>query len=137
MRRDSHRWLAATAACLIVAAVAGACTDTARPKPTPVPSPTQFDGLRSWLTTERQEALADMVSTVAREHGWAAGCVFRYHPDEAVLHEFAWPAVKAAYSVVNDPKLYPAIVMYVEGSTTATGSFREVLPDAAFCYVPE
>lgn len=103
----------------------------------PEPSPTQFDGLRRWLTTERQEKLADVVATQAKDHGWAAGCVFRYHADESVLHEFSWPAGKAAYSVVNDPNLYPAIVMYVQGSTKASGSFKEVRPGAAFCYVPE
>lgn len=88
MKHD-FRWF--TAAALFVVMVAR-CTDDSTPRPTPVPSPTHIDGLRSWLTTERQEALADTVSTVAHEHGWAAACVFRYHPDESVLREFAWPA---------------------------------------------
>lgn len=97
----------------------------------------QSDGPMSWLTTERQEKLADVVATVARDHGWAAGCVFRYHTDETVLHEFPWPAGKAAYSVVNDPGLYPAMVLYVEGTQRVSGGFKKVLPGAAFCYVPE
>jgi hypothetical protein len=123
---------------ILVVLILSACgSERSTQSPTPDPSPTRFDGLRGWLTPERQERLADQVTTVAKDHGWAAGCVFRYHVDESVLHAFPWPAGTAAYSVVNDSELYPAIVMYVEGTTKASGNFKEVLPDAAFCYVPE
>ncbi len=68
-----------------------------------------------WLTEERQERLADTVTTLAKEHDWAAGCVFRWTADEAVVDEFTRPEGTAAYSFVNDPELRPAVVVYVEG----------------------
>lgn len=81
-----------------------ACSQSEPPEaPTPEPSPTQFDGLQRWLTTDRQERLADLVTTVAKDHGWAAGCVFRYHADEAVLDEFPRPPGAAAYSLSTTP----------------------------------
>jgi len=49
-----------------------------------------------WLTLDRQERLADTVSTIAKQHGWAAGCVFRYNADESVLDQFARPEGRAA-----------------------------------------
>ena len=91
-----------------------------------------------WLTIERQERLADTVATLSKEHGWAAGCVFRSNADETIIDEFARPAGIAAYSFVNDFELRPAVVLYVEGATKASGSYREHIPDAlSFCYVPE
>lgn len=115
-----------------------ACSSSDPPvEPTPAPSPTQFDGLRRWLTTERQERPADLISTVAKDHGWAAGCVFRYNANEAVLDDFPRPPGEAAYSFVNDPDLRPAIVVYVEGPVKASGSHKEVLPGSSFCYVPD
>lgn len=125
------------AAGLVGLALVGCGTSDETPSPTAAPSPTQFDGLRRWLTTERQEHLADLVTTVAKDHGWAADCVFRYHAHESVLDEFPRPPGEAAYSFVNDPALQPAIVVYVESPVKAGGSFKEVLPGSSFCYVPE
>ena len=72
------------------------------------------------------------------DHGWAAGCVFRYTADETILDEFARPTGTSAYSFVNDANLAPAVVLFVEGDTKASGSNREHIPDAvSFCYVPE
>src|SRR5690349_22127649 len=119
VRSTCRPWLLLLGLALLLSA----CGSEARTnEPRVAPSPTKFDGLRGWLTPDRQERLADQVTTVARDHGWAAGCVFRYHVDEAVLHEFPWPAGTAAYSVISEPELYPAIVMYVEGDTKASGS---------------
>jgi hypothetical protein len=92
----------------------------------------------SWLTTERQERLADTVETVREEHGWAAGCVCRYHADETIFDEFERPVGTAAYSFVSDPALAPAVVLFVEGDVRASGSYREHIPDAvSLCYVPD
>ena len=70
---------------------------------------------RPWLTTDRQERFADTVSTLSKEQGWAAGCVFRYNVNEEVVAKITRPPGTAAYSVVNDPELRPALVVYVEG----------------------
>jgi hypothetical protein len=123
-----------------LALAAAACTsgdDPDGPEPTIPAIPTLSDNLDRWLTTERQERLADLVLTTAKQRGWAAGCVFRYNWDDKVLNEFPSPAGKAAYSVVSDPKLAPALIMFVEGSTKAGGSYGEFLYGSAFCYVPE
>ena len=105
--------------------------------PTPTRVATSTPSLR-WLTIERQERLADTVLTLSKEHGWAAGCVFRYNADETMFEEFSRPAGTAAYSFVNDSELRPAVVLYVEGATKASGNYREHIPDAvSFCYVAE
>jgi hypothetical protein len=46
----------------------------------------------SWLIIERQERLAETVETLRAEHGWAAGCVFRYSADETIFSVFSRPA---------------------------------------------
>lgn len=127
-------WLAALA---LVTLGCSASDEPPQTDPTIPAIPTLSDNLNRWLTAERQERLADLVVTTAKEHGWAAGCVFRYNWDDKVLKEFPWPAGKAAYSVVNDPKLAPALIMFVESSATAVGSYDEFLYGSAFCYVPE
>ena len=104
---------------------------------TPTARPTSTPSL-SWLTDARQERIADTVETLTKKHGWAAGCVFRYNADETILKGSERPTGIAAYSFVTDLELAPAVVMYVEGSTKASGSYREYVPDpASFCYVPE
>jgi hypothetical protein len=116
-----------------------ACSEPDNDVPPPGPTgPATVHPLSRWLTEERQERLADTVTTLAKEHGWAAGCVFRWTADEAVVDEFARPFGAAAYSFVTNPELRPAVVVYVEGETKASGSFNEVIPDGVtFCYVPE
>ncbi|MEO8538138.1 MAG: hypothetical protein ABI577_00240 [bacterium] len=133
------RGVAAAFVCVLVLVSSGCSNDPARPvvdAPTAA-IPTLTDGLGRWLKTERQERLADLVVTTAKEHGWAAGCVFRYHADQSILDEFPRPPGKAAYSFVSDPRLAPAIVVFVEGPVRTGGSFNEVLAGADFCYVPE
>ena len=87
----------------------------ASPSPQPTSTATVHP-LSEWLTEERQERLADMVTTLAKEHGWA-GCVFRWTADESAGNEFPRPLGTAAYSFVNDPELRPAVVVFVEGET--------------------
>jgi hypothetical protein len=123
---------------LVAVAVMAACSEPDQQEsPSPTARPT-VDPLSRWLTEERQERLADTVTTVAKEHGWAVGCVFRWTADETVVDDFSRPTGTAAYSFVNDPELRPAVVVFVEGETMASGSFDEVVPDGVtFCYVPE
>jgi len=73
------------------------------------------------------------------KHGWAAGCVFRYNADETIVEEFERPAGTAGYSFVTDRELAPAVVLFVEGLVTASGRYREYIPDhgISFCYEPE
>ena len=117
----------AAAGLALVLTLAG-CTEEQVTEPTDQPRPTSTPSL-SWLTVERQERLADTVETIRTEHGWAAGCVFRYNAHETVFDEFERPAGTAAYSFVTDPELAPAVVLYVEGSTNGSGSYREHVPD--------
>ena len=125
----------------IVAATlfAGCSQPDSEVSPSPRPTSTAtVPPLSRWLTEERQERLADIVTTLSKEHGWAAGCVFRWTADGTVVDDFSRPVGTAAYSFVNDPQLKPAVVVFVEGGKKASGSFNEVVPDGVtFCYVPE
>ena len=115
------------------------CSDGSDEVPaTPTVRPTSTPSL-SRLTDARQERLADTVSTLSRKHGWAAGCVFRYNADETIFDEFERPAGTAGYSFVTDREVAPAVVLFVEGLVTVSGSYREYIPDngVSFCYVPE
>jgi hypothetical protein len=128
-------------AALALVAVTFLCACSADPQGelslAPTPTAT-VDPLIRWLTEERQERLADTVTTLAKEHKWAAGCVFHWNADESVVDEFPRPFGTAAYSFVNNRELRPAIVVYVEGQTIGSGSFNEVVPDGVtFCYVLE
>lgn len=103
-----------------------ACSGPPHPEPTP--------SLGSWLTVERQDRLADAVSTGE----WSAGCVFRSEVNTGVLAELPRPAGKLTVEYLNElPELKPAVRFTVEGAE-ASGSYREWLPDGeAFCYVPD
>lgn len=125
------RRLTATSLALVLVA----CSSAIEPTPT-VPRPTATPNL-NWLTDARQERLADAVETLRIKHGWAAGGVFRWNADESVLQEFSRPDGTAAFSFVSEPELRPAVVMYVEAAVKASGSYREHLSAASFCYVPE
>lgn len=122
---------------LLALALVG-CSEAAPAEPTATPVYTEPTPSLRWLAEERQERLADTVETLRLKHGWAAGCVFRYNADPTIFDEFARPAGRAAYSFVADPDLAPAVVLIVERSTSASGSYREHIPDpVSFCYVAE
>lgn len=108
------------------------CRSNTEEQPVPATSTPSL----SWLTPARQERLADAVESLSLKHGWAAGCVFRWNADEPILDDIPRPAGEAGYSFAIDPELRPAILVYVEGAGRS-GSYREQLASAAFCYVPD